>query len=546
MRTAKRVVKKISRRHLLSTAGLLLVSPMLRTREVRASQAEAVEIENGRIQGVRENEAVSFRGIPYGADTGGRNRFMAPRPVASWTGVRPALEFGDRSPQGTGVEPVLPRQSENCLVLNVYTPDVSRNARRPVMVWIHGGGFRSGSGNVDGRNLAKFGDAVVVTINHRLSVFGYSPLGYLNPDFADAGNAGQLDLLAALRWIKANIHVFGGNPDNVTPFGVSGGGSKIQTLMIMPAAEGMIHRAINQSGTTFYGMRPAVAWEPLMNEWLNVLGVARNDLRKMQELPVPQLLAAHAKAVDALKTDDYRPVIDGRHIPHGPLTPEAMAMKPSVPMIIQNCDSEATYYLRNEPRNATVTGGQVKARIKAQYSLDDAKAEAIMAGYLRDSENRTPWNVLAQFASDVVFRGRQLLVAEGMSEAKRAPVYVSNVVWKPTVGGSTVWGTPHAADQSLLFGSDAERSTNPGMAEASRNLMAVFAAFARTGNPNHSGMPEWKPYTRTERATLTIGEEYRAVNDYRGGGRQASRDFLHQGAHESLDGPLFTHSASAQ
>ena len=165
-----------------------------------------------------------------------------------------------------------------------------------------------------------------------------------------------------------------------------------------------------------------------------------------------------------------------------------------------------------------------------------------MAGYLRDSENRTPWNVLAQFASDVVFRGRQLLVAEGMSTARRAPVYVSNVVWKPTVGGSTVWGTPHAADQSLLFGSDAERSTNPGMPEASRNLRAVFAAFARTGNPNRSGMPGWKPYTRTERATMTIGEEYRAVNDYRGGGRQASRDFLHQDAHEILDGPLFTYS----
>ena len=248
---------------------------MLRTREVRAAQAVTVEVENGRLQGLRENDAVSFRGIPYGADTGGRNRFMAPRPVASWAGVRDALEFGDRSPQGTGAEPVQPRQSENCLVLNVYAPDVNQNARRPVMVWIHGGGFRSGSGNVDGRNLARSGDAVVVTINHRLSAFGYSPLGYLNPDFADAGNAGQLDLLAALRWIKANIHVFGGNPDNVTPFGVSGGGSKIQTLMIMPAADGMFHRAINQSGTTFYGMRPAAAWEPLMDEWLKVLGVGR-------------------------------------------------------------------------------------------------------------------------------------------------------------------------------------------------------------------------------------------------------------------------------
>jgi para-nitrobenzyl esterase len=222
-----------------------------------------------------------------------------------------------------------------------------------------------------------------------------------------------------------------------------------------------------------------------------------------------------------------------------------MAMKPSVPMIVQNCDSEATYYLRTEPRNTTVTAAQVRSRIKAQYALDDAQVDAVVAGYRRDAQNRTPWDILAQFASDVVFRGRQLLVAEALAAtpARRAPVFVANLVWKPTVNGSTIWGTPHVTDQSLLFGSrGAAGSKNPGMAEASRNLMAAFGAFAKTGNPNHSGMPEWKPYSTTERAMMTIGEDYRAVNDYRGGGRQASRDLLHQDAHELLDGPLFTYS----
>jgi para-nitrobenzyl esterase len=537
--------REMSRRQILSTAALMVASPVLQVRSVASVQAATVEIENGRLRGLREDDAVSFKGIPYGANTGGPNRFMAPRPVVSWPGVRQALEFGDRSPQGIAAEPAKPRYSENCLVLNVYTPDLNSNARRPVMFWIHGGGFRDGSGDVDGGRLAKFGDVVVVTINHRLSAFGYSPLGFLDPDFADAGNAGQLDILAALKWVKTNIRAFGGNPGNVTPFGVSGGGSKIQTLMTMPAADGMFHRAINQSGTTFYGIKPAAQWEPLMSEWLKVLGIDKNNLRRLQEVPAPQLLAAHARAVDSLKTDDYRPVIDGRHIPHGPLTPQAMAMKPSVPMIVQNCDSEATYYLRTEPRNTTVTAAQMRSRIKAQYALDDAQVDAVVAGYQRDAQNRTPWDILAQFASDVVFRGRQLLVAEAFAATpeRRAPVFVANLVWKPTVNGSTIWGTPHVTDQSLLFGSrDAAGSKNPGMAEASRNLMAAFAAFAKTGNPNRSGMPEWKPYSATERATMTIGEDYRAVNDYRGGGRQASRELLHQDAHELLDGPLFTYS----
>jgi para-nitrobenzyl esterase len=533
----------LSRRQVLSTAALALASPLFRVRSAAAAQALVVEVENGRLQGLRDNDGVRFRGIPYGADTGGRNRFMAPRPAVNWTGVRAALDYGDPCPQGTGASPT-PGASENCLVLNVYAPDINVTARRPVMVWVHGGGFRGGSGNVDGRALATVADAVVVTITHRIGAFGYSPLGYLDSEFADAGNVGQLDLLAALRWVKTNIHAFGGNPDNVTPFGVSGGGSKIQTLMIMPAANGLFQRAINQSGTTFYGLRPAAQWEPLMNAWLKELGVASTNLRRLQELPVSQLLAAHTRAVDTLQTDDYRPVIDGRHIPYGPLAPEAMAMKPSVPMIIQNCDSEATYYLRNDPRNAAVTTGQLRARIRAQYGLDDARAEAIMAGYRRDVQNQTPWDILAQFGSDVVFRGRQLLVAEALAATpgRHAPVYVSNVVWKPVVNGTTIWGTPHTADQSLLFDSDAAGSTSPGMAEASRNLMTAFGAFARAGNPNHPGMPEWKPYTSTDRATMTIGEECRVVSDYRGNGRRTSRDLLHQDAHELLDGPLFTYS----
>jgi para-nitrobenzyl esterase len=544
--------RDFSRRQVLSTAALALAAPLFHVRWAMAADPVTVEIANGKLQGLREPDVVTFKGIPYGADTGGVNRFMAPRPVANWTGVREAVQFGDRSPQGTGQPPAAGARgsgaggqapsgsSENCLVLNVYTPDLNSNARRPVMFWIHGGGFRGGSGEVDGRNLAKLGGVVVVAVNHRLNLFGYSPLGHLNPDFADAGNAGQLDLIAALEWVKTNIRVFGGNPDSVTLFGQSGGGSKIQTLMFMPGGSGLFHRAINMSGTTFYGIDPIAQWDPLMNEWLKGLGIDKGNLRKLQNVPVEQLLAAHATAVAKLDSDDYRPVVDGRHIPYGPLESRALTMNPSVPLIVQNVDAEASGWLRREPLNATVTTEQVRTRIKAAYALDDAKAEAVMAGYRRDEQNRTPWDVLLQFSSDVLFRGRELLYAEALSKARRTPVYSSNVVYKPVVDGSTIWGTPHATDVGLAFGNV---GAGPGIAAASRNLMATNVAFAKTGNPNNPNIPEWKPYEAMQRATMTFDAECRLVNDYRGGGRQASKDLLQTDAYAVLEGALFKYSA---
>jgi para-nitrobenzyl esterase len=235
---------------------------MLTNGRAIAAESMTVETADGKLRGVREGGVVSFKGVPYAAPTGGRNRLDAPQPAAPWTGVRDALHFGDRCPQERetfGDAPILSWYaqtepfSESCCVLNVFTPGLDA-AKRPVMVYIHGGGYFTGGGGgavLDGSNLAGFGNVVVVTVNHRLSVFGYTNLGHLDPDhFGDAANAGQLDLIAALSRVKRNIAAFGGDPDSVTLFGQSGGGSKIMVLMAMPGAKGLFHRAINMSGTS--------------------------------------------------------------------------------------------------------------------------------------------------------------------------------------------------------------------------------------------------------------------------------------------------------
>ncbi|HSV82023.1 MAG TPA: carboxylesterase family protein, partial [Ramlibacter sp.] len=366
-----------NRRRFLATATGAVAAPMLLAAGTAgAATAPApvmVDIDSGKLRGLRTDGAVSFKGVPYAAGTGGAHRFLAPRPVPPWTGVRDAFEVGDRSPQSVETMSQVPvfswygqksGFSENCCVLNVYTPDLDRNARRPVLFYIHGGGYVGGGGAgpaLDGSNLAKFGDVVVVTVNHRLNVFGYTNLSHLDAErFGDAANAGQLDLVSALNWVKRNISAFGGDPGNVTLFGQSGGGNKIMVLLTMPAARGLFQRAINMSGVTgLQVVRPA-ATEPYVNELLKALGIDKGNLRKLQEVPVEALLKARAAAMAAARSDGAQPVVDGRHVLASPMTPEGLAMHASVPLMIGVTDTEATLFLRSDMRNFQVTDRQLK------------------------------------------------------------------------------------------------------------------------------------------------------------------------------------------
>jgi len=525
-----------NRRGFAARAALALGAPGLLVRgQAWAAEPVVVEIENGKLRGLRNNGAVSFKGVPYAAPTGGANRFMAPRPVANWPGVRDALRFGDRCLQERetfGDAPVLSWYaqtepfSEDCCMLNVYTP-AADTRRRPVMVYVHGGGYVTGGGGgtvLEGSNLAKFGDVVVVTLNHRLNVFGYTNLQHLDGDqFGDAANAGQLDLIAALRWVNRNIAAFGGDPGNVTLFGQSGGGSKIMVLMAMPEAKGLFHRAINMSGTSGTTVAASQATHAYVDEMLRQLGIDKGNLRKLQELPLDTLLKARHAAVLA-KREGARPVVDGRHIPAGPMTPEGLAVHAAVPLLMGTANTEASFYFANDKRHMNLSVRQVKERLKAQFGLDDAGAEAVMAAFRQDGPDRTPSEILVTLISDTLFRIPMIRAAEAKANARQAPVYMYAFTWKAPVDGG-MWGSPHAIDIPFAFGNTDKASqlvgTGAEPAEVSRSLMSAFVAFARSGHPANPRMPEWKPYDAATRVTMAVDVDCRAVNDFRGADRMA-------------------------
>ncbi|CAE6843664.1 carboxylesterase/lipase family protein [Paraburkholderia domus] len=507
----------------------------LGSRHAGLDEEVIVEMENGKLRGVRKNGASCFKGIPYAAATGGTNRFMAPQPVENWAGIRDALKLGNRCCQERetfGDAPILSWYGqtepfgEDCCVLNVFTPGVDA-ARRPVMVYIHGGGYFTGGGGgavLDGSNLAKFGDVVVVTLNHRLNAFGYTNLNHIGEErFGDAANAGHLDLIAALKWVSRNIAAFGGDPGSVTLFGQSGGGSKIMVLMGMPAAKGLFHRAINMSGSTGTTVAPAATTEPYVNELLKQLGIEKGHLGTLQKLPADTLINARLAAV-AAKREGARPVIDGRHVVASPMSPQGLALHASVPLLIGTTRTEATFYFASDPRNLRLTENQVKARIKAQFGVDDAKADDIMAAYRVDEPQRTPSELLVALITDTLFRIPMMHAADAKADANEAPVYMYNFVWKAPVDGG-IWGSPHTIDIPFAFGNTDKATSLLGTGddhrEVSRNLMAAFVAFAKSGNPNNAHMPEWKPYNGLTRATMTVDVKCQAVNDFHGGDRIA-------------------------
>jgi para-nitrobenzyl esterase len=501
-----------------------------------AAQSVVAETDAGKLRGLRDDGGARFLGVPYAAATGGGHRFMAPQPVAAWTGVRDAVQFGPRCVQERetfGDAPVLSWYaqtepfSEDCCVLNVYTPAVDA-ARRPVMVYIHGGGYVTGGGGgavLDGSRLARFGDVVVVTLNHRLNVFGYTNLAHLGDGrFADAANAGQLDLIAALGWVQRNIAAFGGDAGNVTLFGQSGGGSKIMTLLAMPQARGLFHRAINMSGASGTVVPQASVTQAYVDTFLETLGIDKSNLGRLQELPVDALLKARRAAFTA-RREGARPVIDGRHIPASPMAPQSLPLHAQVPLLLGTADTEAAFYFANDKRHMALSARQVSERLKAQFGLDDAGAEALVTAFRADGPQRTPSEVLVTLISDTLFRLPMIRAAEAKAAAGRAPVYLYTFGWRAPVDGG-IWGAPHAIDIPFAFGTT-DRATQllghgPEPAQVSQSLMAAFVAFARTGRPDNPRMPAWKPYDAVARASMVVDLESRLVEDYRGADRRAA------------------------
>lgn len=504
-----------------------------------AAETATVKISNGVLRGAWSNGAAGFKGIPYADTTAGANRFRAPQLVKDWSGERDATRYGALSPQiNTGMqgeifewynqyEPI----GEDCCVLNVFTPDLDAGAKRPVLFYIHGGGYINGGGGgagLDGSNLARYGNVVVVTINHRLNAFGYTSLTHLDPTFEDAGNAGNLDILAALEWVQQNISVFGGDPQSVTLFGQSGGGSKIMTLLAMPKAQGLFHRAISMSGAAGLAVDPAASMQPYVDALIRELRIDPKNLAAMQDLPMQTILDARLRAVAASGLEGARPVIDGKHIVTQPMTPLGLAMQANVPLLLGSTRSEASLFFRSDMRNFSLNEEQMRKRMRTVFTIDDAKIDAIMAAYRKDSAGMTASDILVAVASDVQFRLPLTKAAETKSGAAgQAPVYMYNFGWKIPWQGD-VLGSPHAVDIPFAFGTVNEAGPMTGAGanamETSMNLMSAFVNFARTGNPNNDRMPEWKPFDNSTRMTMLVDAECRAVSDWRGDATRAISD----------------------
>lgn len=524
-------IPELSRRAFLSLTAAGVTAPAILRGTALAAEPVTAQTASGALRGFRNQGALTFLGVPYAADTSGENRFRAPRPVPAWEGERDATSYGPLAPQ---VPSTLGRddptfewyyqdqpQGEDCLVLNIFTPDLDPDARRPVMFYIHGGGYINGGGGgtgIDGANLANFGDVVVVTINHRLNAFGFTDLSPYGDDYADSANAGMLDIIAALEWVRDNIAAFGGDAGNVTLFGQSGGGSKILILLAMPGAQGLYHRAISMSGAAGLNIDPAEEMRPYVDALLAELDISPDNIAAIQDVPIDEVLAARGRAV-AASLEGARPVIDGRHITTSAMTPEGMATHAQVPLMFGHTETEATLFFRSDMRNFDLTEDQMRARMRQAFGIDDAKIDAIMAAYRMDAPDMTPSDILIAVASDVQFRLPLTRAAETRSATDgQAPVWLYDFAWSiPANDG--VLGSPHAVDIPFAFGTVDAAGAMVGPGDGPRktalNMMAAFVNFARNGDPNNDRMPDWQPFDGTTRTTMRIDAECEATSDFR-------------------------------
>jgi para-nitrobenzyl esterase len=476
-----------------------------------------VDITAGPIRGQLLDGVHAFKGIPYGADTGAANRFRPPQPPAPWHEVRDALELGPSCPQQAsrpGGWMGETHESEDSLVLNVWSGGLD-GANRPVMVWLHGGGFAIGSGSwplYDGANLARRGDTVIVTLNHRLGALGFAHLGELmGAGFESSGNNGMLDIVQALEWVRDNIARFGGDASNVTIFGESGGGSKVCTLLAMPAARGLFHRAVIQSGPTAR-VTPVSRATAQASKLLAELGIAADDLTALQAVPAEQIVTAQLAAGDNLMgLLGFSPVLDGITVTADPTEALRDGTAPDVPLMIGCTRDEATLFIATDPafRDPSKLDDAALERRLDRFGLG-ANRDRILTAYRTNRPDETNTDLYIAILTDQLMRVPSIRLAEDRIAGGGSPVFMFLFTW---AAGPLRSG--HGFELPFVFdnvGGEVLHSSATRERLAAE-MSGAWLAFAHTGNPSHDGIGDWPAYDLDRRTTMVFDRSGSANED---------------------------------
>ncbi|HMJ70543.1 MAG TPA: carboxylesterase family protein [Cyclobacteriaceae bacterium] len=487
---------------------------------------------HGKVRGFVLRGINTFLGIPYGADTSGANRFMPPQKPKSWDGVLPAVWWGNTAPQNMekrysnvyasfvdhwNYDDV----SEDCLKLNVWTPALGDGKKRPVMVWLHGGGYANGNAieqdGYHGENFSRRGDTVFVSINHRLGPLGYAHFGAAGSKFAASGNVGMLDCVAALEWVRDNIASFGGDPGNVTIMGQSGGGAKVCVLTAMPAAKGLFHKAVALSGSSLKAVEKENA-EKLAEYVLNEAGLTYNEMDKLQEMPWKQYLEFATRGLAKYREEmkmpafggggGFAPVVDGTYLPQHPYNGEPAPAAADVPMLICTTFNEQSPS-RTDSGLETIDLGGVKDKLKGRFG---DKTGDIVEAYAKVFPDKRPIEIWSMVASN---RQNAIALADSKSKQK-APVYIAWFGWQPPMFDNRMRAF-HCVDICFWYYNTDIMLTHTGGGARPRKLSTKMADsllnFMKTGNPNGGGLPNWPAYNSANGQTMVLDDMPVVKND---------------------------------
>lgn len=531
------MLKKLS----LSFLTLSLFSSFAQA-EIQAGSGIAVaQTEQGMLQGYIQDGILTYKGIPYAT----AQRFMPPQKVEKWGGTRLAVRYGNICPQNA-MNPMNTflfsggqfSQSDECQNLNVWTPAIHDGKKRPVMVWLHGGGFQAGSAvesdTYHGENLARSQDVVVVSVNHRLNVMGHLDLSAYGEQYKHSANLGVQDLVASLEWVKANIAQFGGDPENITIFGESGGGAKVLTLMATPSAQGLFHKAIVQSGAV-EGMGATLpnqqASRRVAELTLQNLGIASNELEKLNNIPFDELEKASNQAlkqtaeeqkIPALRGSGYSlswsPILGNGYIPQQPVGEQYPAMAKEIPLLIGSNFSEWESFPLQldfgkslaDNRN-TWTNEQIQQKLNAHFG---EKSADIQTAFKQAYPTR---NVADVLYADTFLRLPAIKTARLKADQKGANVYHYLFSWDtPVMDGIPM--SYHTAEIPFVFNNIEQAQFATGGGEQAKKLAqtmsTAWANFAKTGNPNGNGLPQWDAYNRENGATMIFDNEVKQVQHH--------------------------------